>query len=261
MKYIIVNLSLLVAVNFATAQVIGATDKIELKTIKDSASYALGYNIGQSVAQRFGTLDKQLIVQAMLDAANNKPSLLDVNLTQQIITTCMTKESEAASAENVKAGAAFLAENKKVSGVIETKTGLQYKVLTMGNGPKPTTNDMVKVNYEGRLLDGTVFDASNRHGGTAQFGVTGVITGWTEALLQMPVGSKYQLYLPSNLAYGNTGSGQMIKPGATLIFDVELLEIVKQQPPAAPQVMPAKPTTTIKPSVKPKPTTPIKRKN
>jgi FKBP-type peptidyl-prolyl cis-trans isomerase FklB len=122
---------------------------------------------------------------------------------------------------------AFLAKNKEKSGVIVTPSGLQYEVVKMGTGPKPTANSTVKVHYTGTLIDGTEFDSSVKRNEPAQFPVSGVIPGWTEALQLMPVGSKFRLYIPENLAYGASQAGDVIKPFSTLIFDVELLEIVQ----------------------------------
>jgi FKBP-type peptidyl-prolyl cis-trans isomerase FklB len=122
---------------------------------------------------------------------------------------------------------AFLAKNKEKAGVVTTESGLQYEVIKMGTGPKPTRENTVKVHYAGTLIDGTEFDSSIKRNEPAQFPVGGVIAGWTEALQLMPVGSKFKLYLPSAIAYGATGAGEVIKPYSTLIFEVELLEIVQ----------------------------------
>ncbi len=222
------------------------SSKITLKNLTDSGAYSLGYNIGQTVTQRFSFMDKAIIFKALNDAIENKPSAIDVNLANNIITACMQQETDKASAGNIAEGKAFLAENKKKPGVIETSSGLQYKVIKQGTGAKPTGNDQVKVNYEGRFIDGKVFDGSALHGGTpAQFGVNGVIAGWTEALKLMQTGSKFQVYIPSTIGYGNQGSGQ-IKPGQTLIFDMELVEVVKQAAAA-----PGKPNVQMKPTTKP----------
>jgi FKBP-type peptidyl-prolyl cis-trans isomerase FklB len=143
---------------------------------------------------------------------------------------------------NKKDGDAFLAENKTKAGVVTLPSGLQYKILSEGTGPKPTAADSVVCNYKGTLLDGTEFDSSAKHGGPATFPVSGVIKGWTEALQLMPVGSKWQLFVPSDLAYGQRGAGGGIAPNSTLIFEVELVSIkssdaaqpgVKAPPPAA----------------------------
>lgn len=135
----------------------------------------------------------------------------------------MDKKSEAAKADGVK----FLEENKKKEGVQTTASGIQYKVNTMGTGPKPLATDRVKVHYTGKLIDGTVFDSSVERGEPAVFPLNGVIPGWTEALQLMPVGSKWTIYLPSDLAYGERGAGQQIPPHSTLIFEVELISIEK----------------------------------
>lgn len=135
-------------------------------------------------------------------------------------------KSEKASG-NKKEGESFLAENKSKQGVTTTASGLQYSVITEGTGPKPTGDDQVRVHYTGTLLDGTIFDSSVQRGEPIVLGLRNVIAGWTEALQLMPVGSKWKLFIPSHLGYGDNGAGAMIKPGSTLIFDVELLEIVK----------------------------------
>ena len=129
--------------------------------------------------------------------------------------------------QNLQAGQAFLATNKTKSGVVTTASGLQYKVLTMGTGPKPSASNTVQVNYEGRLIDGTVFDSSYKRGEPIEFPLSGVIAGWTEGVQLMPTGSKFEFYIPANLAYGAGGAGGAIGPNETLIFDVELLKIVK----------------------------------
>jgi FKBP-type peptidyl-prolyl cis-trans isomerase FklB len=136
----------------------------------------------------------------------------------------MAKQKEEGAA-NKKDGDAFLAANKGKDGVVTLPSGLQYKILKQGNGPKPTANDTVECNYRGTLIDGKEFDASSKHGGPASFPVGGVIKGWTEALQLMPVGSKWQLFVPADLAYGDRGAGADIGPDATLIFEVELLSI------------------------------------
>ena len=137
-------------------------------------------------------------------------------------------EGMKASAENKKTGTAFLTENKAKPGVVTTTSGLQYSVEKEGTGAKPTATDRVKVHYTGKLLDGKVFDSSVERGQPAEFGVGEVIKGWTEALQLMPIGSKWKLFIPADLAYGDRGAGADIKPGSTLVFDVELIDIVKQ---------------------------------
>jgi FKBP-type peptidyl-prolyl cis-trans isomerase FklB len=146
--------------------------------------------------------------------------------------------------KNKKEGTEFLAANKSKPGVQLLPDGLQYKVLTEGKGPKPTTNDTVTVNYRGTLLDGTEFDSSYKRGQPASFRVTGVIKGWTEALQLMPVGSKWQLFIPSDLAYGERGSGMNIGPNATLTFEIELLSIKEPEKPVAATTAPQQPVTS-----------------
>jgi FKBP-type peptidyl-prolyl cis-trans isomerase len=133
--------------------------------------------------------------------------------------------TQVAGNANKTAGEAFLAANKTKEGVVTLPSGLQYKILKAGDGPKPTAADTVVCNYRGTLIDGKEFDASEKHGGPATFPVSGVIKGWTEALQLMPVGSKWQLYIPSDMAYGASGAGGDIGPNSTLIFDVELVSI------------------------------------
>lgn len=197
------------------------------KNLKDSASYSLGYNIGQSLMQRYAEMDPNMIAQAIKDAYAQKPSAVDINVGQTTVQSFLMKEVQKKAAANKATGEKFLAANKKKPGIMTTASGLQYEVITMGAGEKPKASDNVKVNYAGTLINGKEFDNSNRHGGPAQFNVGGVIPGWTEALQLMPTGSKFKLYIPSNLAYGDSEMGAEIPAGSTLIFEVELLEIVK----------------------------------
>jgi FKBP-type peptidyl-prolyl cis-trans isomerase len=143
----------------------------------------------------------------------------------QILNEFFEGMQKKAEGNNNELGKAFLAENKNKAGVVETASGLQYQVITEGTGPKPTAKNQVKVHYTGTLIDGTVFDSSVSRGEPATFGVTQVISGWVEGLQLMPKGSKYKFFIPSNLAYGAQGAGKAIGPNATLIFEVELLDI------------------------------------
>lgn len=210
---------------------------------QDSISYSIGLFMAQSLKQQGMTdLNNALLMRGMNDALKGQPTQLSMeqagavmNAYQQKQYTVRNAESLKAAAENKKIGTAFLTENKVKTGVTTTASGLQYSVEKEGTGAKPTATDRVKVHYTGRLLDGKVFDSSVERG-TAEFGVSEVIKGWTEALQLMPVGSKWKLYIPSDLAYGDRGAGQDIKPGSTLVFDVELLAVVKaeaQQPDGA----------------------------
>lgn len=199
-----------------------------LKSNADSFSYAIGLSIaGFYKAQGVKDINNQLVLKALTDAKNNKPLLNDQQVNNCIVNYMQAARSEKASG-NKKAGEAFLAENKKKPGVITLPSGLQYTVLKEGNGTKPAVDDQVKVHYRGTLLDGTVFDSSIDRGEPVTLGLKNVIPGWTEALQLMPVGSKWRLFIPSTLAYGDNPAGPLIKEGSTLIFEVELLEIVKQ---------------------------------
>ncbi|MCK8492457.1 FKBP-type peptidyl-prolyl cis-trans isomerase [Spirosoma sp. RP8] len=180
-------------------------------------------------------LNNDLLTRGLQDALSGQKTQLTQEQAGQILNAYAQKqyairnaEGQKASAENKKIGSAFLTENKAKSGVVTTASGLQYSVEKEGTGAKPTATDRVKVHYTGRLLDGKVFDSSVERGQPMEFGVNEVIKGWTEALLLMPVGSKWKLFIPSDLAYGDRGAGADIKPGSTLVFDVELLDIVKQ---------------------------------
>ncbi|GAB3642786.1 FKBP-type peptidyl-prolyl cis-trans isomerase [Spirosoma arcticum] len=201
---------------------------------QDSISYSIGLFMAQSLKQQGMTdLNTALLMRGMNDALKGQPTQLSMEQAGQVMNDFQQKqhavrnaESLKVSAENKKTGTAFLTENKAKAGVTTTASGLQYSVEKEGTGAKPTATDRVKVHYTGRLLDGKVFDSSVERG-PAEFGVGEVIRGWTEALQLMPVGSKWKLYIPAELAYGDRGAGQEIKPGSTLMFDVELLDIVK----------------------------------
>lgn len=203
---------------------------------QDSISYSIGMFMAQSLKQQGMTdLNNALIQRGMDDALKGQKTLLTIDQAGDVMNTFQQKqyavrnaEAMKVSAENKKTGNAFLAENKTKPGVTTTASGLQYSIEKEGTGAKPTATDRVKVHYTGRLLDGTVFDSSVERKTPAEFGVNEVIKGWTEALQLMPVGSKWKLYIPSELAYGDRGAGQDIKPGSTLMFDVELLDIIKQ---------------------------------
>jgi FKBP-type peptidyl-prolyl cis-trans isomerase FklB len=214
-----------------------AQDKPDLTNPKQKTSYAIGLDIASSLKRQELDVDAKAIAAGIADGFAGKPALTDEEQKAAIMDfqkAAMAKAEEkqkTAAANNLKAGEAFLAANAKKDGVKTTASGLQYKVLSSGAGPSPKTTDVVKVNYTGKLVDGTVFDSSVRRGEPATFPVNGVIPGWTEALQLMKVGDKWQLVIPPKLAYGDNGPGP-IGPNSTLIFDVELLGIEK--PPAAP---------------------------
>ncbi|WEK38442.1 MAG: FKBP-type peptidyl-prolyl cis-trans isomerase [Candidatus Pseudobacter hemicellulosilyticus] len=200
-----------------------------LKNAKDSFSYAIGHSLASFYKQQGITeINSQLVLRALNDIQNNKALLDEMQANNIIMAQMQAMKAEKASATK-KEGDAFLAANKTKPGVITTASGLQYQVVKEGTGPKPTTEDQVKVHYQGALINGKIFDSSIQRGEPIVFGVTGVIAGWTEALQLMPVGSKWKLFIPSDLAYGDNQAGPDIKPGSTLVFDVELLEIVPKQ--------------------------------
>jgi FKBP-type peptidyl-prolyl cis-trans isomerase FklB len=209
----------------------------KMKNSEDSLAYAFGTNIYNSLAADSLTLDPVFVAKAMMDGKEGKSEMTDAEARTVIMRFVNTREAEKAKKQEemnkvtykdyIEKNEAFLAENKTKPGVIVTDDGLQYEVIKMGTGPKPTAQNTVKVHYVGTLIDGTEFDSSIKRNQPAQFQVTGVIPGWTEALQLMPVGSKFKLFIPQNLAYGARGAGDIIKPFSTLIFEVELLEIVK----------------------------------
>ncbi|MFD2932736.1 FKBP-type peptidyl-prolyl cis-trans isomerase [Spirosoma flavum] len=223
------------SVKSATAAKTVATGS-SLLSPQDSISYSIGLFMAQNLKQQGITdLNNALLMRGLEDALNGKSTRLTQAQAGQVMNNFMQKqmavrnaEGTKASSENKKIGTAFMTENKAKTGVVTTASGLQYSVEKEGTGAKPMATDRVKVHYTGRLLDGKVFDSSVERGQPAEFGVTEVIKGWTEALQLMPVGSKWKLYIPSDLAYGDRGAGAEIKPGSTLVFDVELLDIVKQ---------------------------------
>jgi len=205
---------------------------LALTTQKVKFSYALGMNLGSSLHHDEVEVDPDILAQGLKDAlAGGKMQLTEDQAkaammeTQNQVRTKMQAKMQAEAAANKKDGDAFLAANKGKEGVVALPSGLQYKVLKQGTGPKPAATDSVVCNYRGTLINGKEFDSSYKRGEPATFPVNGVIKGWTEALQQMPVGSKWQLFVPSDLAYGERGAGEDIGPNSTLIFEVELLSI------------------------------------
>lgn len=193
----------------------------------DRVSYCFGLSIASNlISSGVTTINAEAFNDAMTTVfAGNMPEIMP-DEANNILQDYFEKLQKERGGKAKAAGEKFLAENKAKEGVVALPSGLQYKILKEGNGPKPKASDTVKCHYEGRLTDGTVFDSSIRRGEPAEFPVGGVIQGWVEALQLMPVGSKWQLYIPSELAYGSHGAGQAIGPDETLIFDVELLAIV-----------------------------------
>jgi FKBP-type peptidyl-prolyl cis-trans isomerase FklB len=211
---------------------------IALKTSKDKFSYALGMNLGTSLHKQGVEVDPAIVVQGLRAALAGGKTLLTTEEAQAALMEVQNdlrkkqqEKMQVAGEANKKEGDAFLTANKAKEGVVTLPSGLQYKTLKAGAGPKPAASDTVVCNYRGTLINGTEFDSSYKRGQPATFPVSGVIKGWTEALQLMPVGSKWQLFIPSNLAYGERGAGGDIGPNATLIFEVELMSI--QEKPAA----------------------------
>ncbi len=203
-----------------------------LKDTKDKLGYGIGLDMGKTFKKQGLEINPDALLKGFKDGmsgAEPKISEEEIKATfmavQQEMAKKQMEESAQASTKNLKEGADFLAANKKKSGIVTTASGLQYKVLTKGTGPKPTATSVVKTHYRGTLLDGTEFDSSYKRNEPAEFEVGQVIKGWTEALQMMPVGSKWQLFIPADLAYGERGAGGTIAPNSTLIFEVELLAI------------------------------------
>jgi FKBP-type peptidyl-prolyl cis-trans isomerase FklB len=200
---------------------------VTLRNDVDSVSYALGFNIGSNIKSRFPKVDPMIIAKAIQDVYDSKKDLpFDPASSGTYINNYSRRMFESMKTENLKKGNDFLAKNKNEKGVVTLPSGLQYKVITEGNGPNPSDTSTVKVNYKGTLIDGTVFDSSYDRGMPATFSLKRIIKGWSEALPKMKVGSKWQLFVPPDLAYGDRGAGQSIGPNEVLIFEVELLDIV-----------------------------------
>ncbi|MBZ0112214.1 MAG: FKBP-type peptidyl-prolyl cis-trans isomerase [Thermoanaerobaculia bacterium] len=223
---VLTSLALVISTSCAFAQ----EDKTPT-TDQEKTSYAIGINMGSSLRDSDIAVDSDLVLQGLIDGLEGTdPKMTEEEIIatltafQQQIVAKQQEKQHMAAGENVAAGVAFLAENGKREGVVTTESGLQYEIVEAGDGAMPTATDSVTVHYTGTLIDGTKFDSSVDRGAPATFGVGQVIPGWTEALKLMPVGSKWKLYIPSSLAYGDRAGGP-IPPGSTLIFDVELLEI------------------------------------
>ncbi|HTP80225.1 MAG TPA: FKBP-type peptidyl-prolyl cis-trans isomerase [Bacteroidota bacterium] len=219
-----IGLTVLAVIVGALAQ--GSTPA--LKTQKEKFSYSVGLDIGRNMVQRAEDIDADVLVRGIRDALSGATPLLtdqQIEETMKQYQAEMMEKQGVAAERNKKTGEAFLAENKKKEGVVTLPSGLQYKILKAGSGPKPTAGQSVECNYRGTLIDGKEFDSSYKRGQTITFPLTNVIKGWSEALQLMPVGSKWQLFVPSDLAYGDRGAGNDIEPGATLIFEVELVSI------------------------------------
>jgi FKBP-type peptidyl-prolyl cis-trans isomerase FklB len=206
----------------------------EFSNQMDSVSYAVGVLVAQNFKSQNVTLNPEMVAKGFASVVKGDKLSMSEAECQNVMNSFMMKNQERQAAESAKqffpnkeAGEKFLAENKKKDSVVTTASGLQYKIIKMGTGPKPLATDKVKTHYHGTLIDGQVFDSSVQRGEPISFPVSGVIPGWVEALQLMPVGSKWKLYIPQELAYGIRGGGQTIKPYSALIFEVELIEIEK----------------------------------
>ena len=222
-----------------------------LTTSKDKISYSIGADIGKRLKTDNIDVNPTVLARGIREAfAGSKLALTDEQMhaaMTELQTTMRQKQMAAMqelSGKNKSEGAAYLAANKAKDGVVTLPSGLQYKILTAGTGPKPSATDSVVCNYRGTLIDGKEFDSSYKRGQPATFPVSGVIKGWTEALQLMPVGSKWQLVVPADLAYGDRGAGQEIGPGSTLVFEVELISIADKSKTAAPDAPSAAPAGT-----------------
>jgi FKBP-type peptidyl-prolyl cis-trans isomerase FklB len=209
-----------------------AEEQTVLKTEKEKVSYIIGVNIGRNLKTQSVDVDPDMVSKGMKDVASSGKLLMTdeemkatMTAFQQEMMKKRQEELEKVGGKNKAEGEAFLAANKKKPGVITLPSGLQYKVITKGKGKSPKATDKVTVNYRGTLIDGTEFDSSYKRGEPASFPVNGVIKGWTEALQLMKEGSKWELFIPPDLAYGEKGAGNVIGPNATLIFEVELLSV------------------------------------
>ena len=228
MKFLIVLIGIFMLVNP------GHAEESVLKTKQDKISYAIGMDIGKNLKKQKIDLNPEVISQGLWDAMSDGKTLMTeqeyletmTNFRKEM-TQKQTAQMKEAGDRNKKEGEKFIADNKKKEGVTTTASGLQYKVVTKGTGASPKATDTVTVHYKGTLIDGKEFDSSYSRGQPASFPVKGVIKGWTEALQLMKEGSKWQLFIPSELAYGERGAGRDIGPHSTLIFDVELISIKK----------------------------------
>lgn len=234
MKNSIIYVFVVALIVAATSCQQGGPASVKLETSADSVSYAIGVLVGSNNKQQLQTApgSDEMNIEAMAAAFRSASLGEEVKISEEdanaIVQKFFRDASEREAQTNLEEGNKFLEENGKREGVTTTESGLQYEVLTEGTGAKPAATDKVRVHYHGTLTDGTVFDSSVDRGEPAVFGVNQVISGWTEALQLMPVGSKWKVFIPANLAYGPRGAGADIGPNSALIFEVELLEIVEE---------------------------------
>ena len=232
MKHFIV----VVSASLLALPLFGQEKSPQLKDQKDKVSYSIGMNIGFNLSKQKVDINPDILAAGIKDAIAGKPQLTQDQVKDVMaqFEKDMEQKQKQAGEKNKADGAKFLEENKKKPGIKTTASGLQYKAEKEGTGAQPKPTDMVTVNYRGTLIDGTEFDSSYKRGQPATFPVNGVIKGWTEALQLMKVGSKYQLWIPSNLAYGERSVSPELGPNATLIFEVELMDAKPPPTPAPP---------------------------
>ncbi len=228
--------ALLMTASAACAQEPGEAQVVKPETLEDRASYSIGLSLAKNLKAQGVEVDVDYLIRGLRDGLGEGETLLsddEMRATlqefQQSLAARQQQQQAALAEKNQKEGQAFMASNKERAGVVSLDNGLQYEVLQAADGPNPKVTDQVRVHYRGTLIDGTPFDSSYDRGEPAVFPLNGVIKGWTEALQRMPVGSKWKLYIPPELAYGARGAGPVIGPNATLVFEVELLGIESQE--------------------------------
>ncbi|QXA07135.1 FKBP-type peptidyl-prolyl cis-trans isomerase [Acinetobacter pittii] len=227
------KIGLIIATSTMSLSVFAAAPITNKSPAKEQFSYSYGYLMGRNNTDALTDLNLDIFYQGLQEGAQSKTARLTdeemakaINDYKKTLEAKQLVEFQKAGQQNAQAGTAFLADNAKKSGVITTKSGLQYQVLKEGTGKKPKAASRVKVNYEGRLLDGTVFDSSIARNQPVEFQLSQVIAGWTEGLQTMKEGGKTRFFIPANLAYGEIGAGDTIGPNSTLIFDIELLQVL-----------------------------------
>lgn len=250
------KLIVIVSASLLALPLFGQEKSTQLKDQKDKVSYSIGMNIGFNLVKQKVDINPDILAAGIKDALAGKPQLTPDQVKE--VMAQFEKDMEAkqkqAGEKNKTEGAKFLEDNKKKPDVKTTASGLQYKVIKEGTGEKPKATDTVSVNYRGTLIDGTEFDSSYKRGQPATFPLNGVIKGWTEGLQLMKTGSKYQLFVPANLAYGERAVSPELGANATLIFEVELLEVKPPATAAPPSSAPPQGPRTGAPPAPPKPT-------
>ncbi len=218
----------LVAIFLCIASVGASADEATPKTDEEKFSYAIGYQIAESVKRQGIAVDVNSLIQAIRDDLTGTPLRISQPEMQAAVVAYQQKIFQELSVKNEKAGKKYLTANKEKQGVVELPSGLQYKIVEQGNGKTPMSNDTVTVHYRGTLIDGTEFDSSYARGEPATFQIASIIEGWQQALVLMSEGAKWQVFIPPMLAYGSGGAGQNIGPNETLVFEIELVSIAKE---------------------------------